>query len=302
VDQTPTAVTEDGYVSEIAETALGPVEYATVGTGTPVLVLHGSPGGIDAAALMARILPRDRVRAILLSRPGYLATPLEGRATIDAQADLLAALLDHLGVDRAGVHTWSGGGPAGYRLAVRHPDRVTALVANAAASRAYHLPHQDLSLRLMANTTLGRYLMRVLATHQPEQYIQGALAAEGDLTHEQLTHRVHEVVADPAKRDFVLALGPTSVPDTHRRAGYRNDLDQFAAITSLELEKITAPTLVVHGSADSDVPPEHSTFAAATIPGAELLTLDTGTHLALYTHPDAEVAQARAVDHLLRTR
>jgi pimeloyl-ACP methyl ester carboxylesterase len=290
------------YVSTIAETALGPVEYAVVGTGVPVVVLHGSPGGIDAAALMARILPRDGVAAILFSRPGYLRTPLDGRTTVDAQADLVAALLDHLGIDRAGVYSWSGGGPAGYRLAVRRPDRVSGIVANAAVSGAYHLPHQDLGNRLLANTTVGRYLMRLLAAHQPELYIQGALSSEGDLTSEQLTERVREVYTDPVKRDFVLALGPTSVPDAHRRTGYRNDLDRFAAITSLDLEQITAPTLVVQGSADSDVPPAHSTVAADTIPRAQLLTLDSGTHLALYTHPQAAAAQARVVDHLLAGR
>ena len=128
----------------------------------------------------------------------------------------------------------------------------------------------------------------------------GELAGEGRLTDEQLTQRVEEVLADPAKRDLALALGPTAVPDAHRRAGYRNDLGRFAAITSLELEKITAPTLVVQGTADSDLPPADSTFAADSIPGAELLTLDTGTHLALYTHPDADAAQTRVVDFLRR--
>jgi len=108
------------------------------------------------------------------------------------------------------------------------------------------------------------------------------------------------VFADPVKRDFVLALGPTTDQDKTRRTGYRNDLDQFARITSLELEKITAPTLVVQGSADSDVAPAYSAFAAASIPGAELLTLDTGTHLALFTHPAAAAAQARVVEFLRR--
>ena len=151
----------------IADTALGPVEYAVVGTGAPVLVLHGSPGGIDAAALTAGFLPRDEVAAILLSRPGYLGTELGDRRTVDQQADLLAALLDHLGVDRAGVFSWSGGGPAAYRLAVRRPDRVAALVAFAAVSQAYRLPQQDLATRLMFTTGAGRWLLRVLAAHQP---------------------------------------------------------------------------------------------------------------------------------------
>jgi pimeloyl-ACP methyl ester carboxylesterase len=287
-------------VSAIAETSLGTVEYAVVGTGAPVVVLHGSPGGIDAAALMAGFLPRDGIAAILLSRPGYLDTVLGDRTTIDQQADLLAALLDHLGIDRVGVFSWSGGGPSGYRLAVRHPGRVDALVAFAAVSQAYHLPKTDLATRLMFTTGAGRWMMRLLAAHQPKQYISGALAGEGDLTNEQLAQRVEEVFADPVKRDFVLALGPTATQDKTRRAGYENDLAQFAAITSLELEKITAPTLVIQGTADSDLPPAQSTFAAGSIPGAELLTLDTGTHLALFTHPEAAAAQARVVDFLLR--
>jgi pimeloyl-ACP methyl ester carboxylesterase len=289
------------YASTVAETALGPVEYAVVGTGAPVLVVHGTPGGIDAAALMARVLPRDGISAILLSRPGYLGTDLGARTTVDQQADLLAALLDHLGIARAGVYTWSGGGPAGYRLAVRHPERVSGVVANAAVCQAYHLPDQDLATRLMFTTAPGQWLLRLVAAHAPRPYIQGELAGEGDLTKEQLAQRVEEVLADPAKRDLALALGPTAVPDAHRKAGYHNDLEQFAAITSLELEKITVPTLVVQGTADSDLPPAQSAFAVETIPGAELLTLDTGTHLALYTHPDSAAAQARVVDLLHRT-
>src|SRR5690242_3242224 len=211
-------------------------------------------------------LPRDRISAILLSRPGYLGTELGNRATIDQQADLLAALLDHLRIGRTGVLSWSGGGPAGYRLAVRHPDRVDAIVAFAAVSRAYHLSDQSLTTRLLFTTEPGRWLLRLLAAHQPKQYIAGVLSSEGDLTKEQLAQRVEEVFADPVKRHFVLALGPTASQDKARRAGYRNDLAQFAAITSLELEKITARTLVIQGSADDDVAPAYSTFAAETIP------------------------------------
>src|SRR5262245_846982 len=99
----------------IAQTPAGPVEYEVIGLGHPVRVLHGSPGGIDQAAIMARFLPDD-IQAIAVSRPGYLGTELGERRSLDEQAGLMAALLDHLGIERAGVLAWSGGGPTAYRL------------------------------------------------------------------------------------------------------------------------------------------------------------------------------------------
>jgi len=282
----------------VAQTMLGPIEYAVLGVGIPVLVVHGSPGGVDAAELMARFLPKERFKVILASRPGYLGTPLGERRTIDQQADLLAALLDELGIARAAVYTWSGGGPAGYRLAVRHPGKVTVLVAFAAVSQAYRDTHITAGSRLMFTTSAGRRLMRALAAHQPRQYIAGALSCEGDLSKEQLAQQVTAVFGNDAKRQFILDLGRTAELNKERRSGYDNDLAQFGRIESLELDCITVPTLIVQGSVDRDLPPQQSHFAAQTIPGAELLVLDEGTHLALYTNADAEAAQERVIRFL----
>jgi pimeloyl-ACP methyl ester carboxylesterase len=239
------------------------------------------------------------VQAILPSRPGYLGTELGERGGIDAQADLHAALLVALGVERVGVLSWSGGGPSGYRLAVRHPQRVRAVVALDAVSKPYPRPHEDLATRLMFTTRAGNWLLRAMAAHAPKQLISGTLGAEGSLTKEQLAQRVEEVFADEVKRQFVLDLDATALRHDGRQAGYENDLDQFESIGSLELERIQAPCLIVQGGADDDVPPEYSEFAVATIPEAELLTLADGTHLAFYTHPDAHAAQTRALELLV---
>lgn len=116
--------------AKIITTAAGAVEFETHGHGTPVIVIHGSPGGIDAARAMSRFLPRDRFQTICVSRPGYLGTPLDTNdPSIDHESDLLAALLDRISVRCAGVLAWSGGGPAAYRFTVRHPNRVSAIVA-----------------------------------------------------------------------------------------------------------------------------------------------------------------------------
>ena len=282
----------------IAETELGPVQFATFGTGAPVLVVHGSPGGFDAAVAMASALPPTEFTAIVLSRPGYLGTELGDRRTIDQQADLFAALLDHLGISRAGVLTWSGGGPSGYRFTIRHPDRVTGLVALAAVSKSLVIPTGSLVDRLMFSTKAGSWLIRAMALHAPEKLISATLDAEGSLTKEELEQRTAEVFRDDRKRRFVLDLAPTATHDGPRRAGYDNDCAQFAAIQDLQLDRIRTRCLIVHGTADTDVTPDHSQHAAATIPGAELLLLDSGTHLAFFTHPDADAAQARAHDFL----
>jgi pimeloyl-ACP methyl ester carboxylesterase len=263
-----------------------------------VLFVHGTPGGSDSSIVMGRFLAEAGFEVIGPSRPGYLGTPVEGRETIDDQADLHAALLDALGHERAGVVTWSGGGPSGYRLAVRHPQRVSALVAFAAVSQAWEPGHEGIDERLMLKTSAGNWLLRAMAAHMPESTVSATLKAEGDLSREELKALVEEAMADEAQRDVVLTMANVVGDYAHRRAGMKNDEANYAAIETLELERISAPTLIVVGSADADVSPAHSEHAATTIPGAELLVMDRGTHLCLFVHPDAASAQARVVEQL----
>lgn len=109
-------------------TARGVVEYATTGEGPTVLALHGAMGGWDQSMILARTLDLTDFRVVALSRPGYLGTALEAGRPPDDQADLYAATLDALGVERAAVIAISGGGPSAIRFALRHPDRCWALV------------------------------------------------------------------------------------------------------------------------------------------------------------------------------
>lgn len=281
-------------------TALGDVEYASLGEGLPVLVVHGSPGGHDVGTAMARFLVPHGFRAIVPSRPGYLGTPLGSGDTPDEQADLFVALFDAPGVDGAGVLCWSGGGPSSYRLAVRHPDRVSALVTTAAVSHRYVFEGEPVAERLVMGTGLGRWMLKLMAEHTPERLISATVAAEGDLTKEQVAERTVQIMADPERTRFTLDVAVSANRSGPRKAGFDNDLRQFAAITSLELERITAPCLIVQGSADTDVVPEHSRFAAERIPGAELAELPDGTHLAFFVHPDAPPVRQRAIELFAR--
>ncbi|QWF76714.1 alpha/beta fold hydrolase [Amycolatopsis sp. CA-230715] len=284
--------------SDVVRTRLGPIECAREGDGLPVLVLHGTPGGVDAAGLMAGFLPRPEFSPILVSRPGYLGTELGARRTVDEQADLLVALLDELGIDRAALLSWSGGGPVGYRIAARHPGRVRALVAFAALSKGFAEPPAPLLDRVLFGTGVGQWLLRTAGALLPRAYVTGALDNEGNLSRDQLRAQANAVLADPAQRAFLLSLIPTTARTGARKAGCDNDFEQFAAFDPHDLGSIAAPTLIVHGDADTDVPPDHGAHAAAAIPGARLRTVEAGTHLCLYAHPEAETVQREVTDFL----
>jgi pimeloyl-ACP methyl ester carboxylesterase len=284
--------------AETVATDRGPVELARAGEGPPVILIHGTPGGSDSSLAMGRFLVDAGFELIAPARPGYQGTPLDDRLTIDDQADLLAALLEALGHDSAGVLSWSGGGPSGYRLAVRHPAKVSALVPFAAVSKAYPQPKENLEERLMLETGFGNWLVGFLAKHEPKEMVAETLKAEGDLTKAQLKELVAAALDDDRQLDVVLTMAEVCADYSDRRSGVENDWTQFATIDSLELERIGQPTLVVNGSADTDVPPEHSDHAAAAIPAAEQLVMEGGTHLSLWVHPEAESTQARVAEQL----
>ncbi len=117
-----------GRMLDIAGTRMHVIDE---GAGRPVLLLHGNGAMAEdfvASGLVQRLAAHHRV--IVPDRPGFGHTPRpRGRLwTAHAQAELLAAMLDRLGVRGAVVlgHSW-GVMPA-LDLALRHPDRVAALV------------------------------------------------------------------------------------------------------------------------------------------------------------------------------
>ncbi|WP_169823361.1 alpha/beta fold hydrolase [Aldersonia kunmingensis] len=280
------------------DTPYGSVECGVSGVGTPVLVLHGSPGGIDSAEIMARFLPRDRFRVITVSRPGYLGTPLSVDRTIDAEANRHAALLDALDVPAAGVLAWSGGGPAAFRLAARHPDRVRGLVAVAPVTSRQHLSPPGLVERALFATPAGSWVVAAMERVIPRQIVAGAVDSQGTLAANRADERVNEIMADPEKRRFVLDITRTVGRGGRRKAGWDNDAVQFSNIESLNFGAIAARTLVVASSHDAEIAAADCVDAAAAIPQGELLMLDYATHLDFYTHPDSAAAQAKAMEVL----
>jgi pimeloyl-ACP methyl ester carboxylesterase len=274
-------------------------EFAVRGAGAPVLVVHGTPGGIDVAEIMARFLPSADFRVVTLSRPGYLGTRVRpGHDSLDDEADRYAEVLDALGIDRVAVLAWSGGAPAAYRFAVRHPDRVHSLVVAAGLTGPWTPPEVSAPERLVGGTLLGAALARAAARLVPGVVVRLAVSGVSSLRGRRLREHVRGILRDPERRTFLLDLARTGNTAGPHRAGWEADVRNLGAVTDLDLGAVRAPTLLLHGDADVDVPPSNSVRAADEVPGAELLVLPGGTHFALWDHPDASAVQDRVRAHL----
>src|SRR5437762_921361 len=104
------------------------VEICTAGPddGVPLVLHHGTPGGGRIYEPFAREATARGLRMVTYSRPGYGSSSRnEGRDVAACAADT-AAILDHLGADRAYTAGASGGGPHTLACAALLPERIVA--------------------------------------------------------------------------------------------------------------------------------------------------------------------------------
>ncbi len=134
-DRTAAPVTND---TERLEIDVGDGLHLNVersGIGTPLLLLHGFTGSTETwAPLRASLAPRYSTIAIDLPGHGGSTSPTDPtRYALSRLADDIARVLDTLNVERAAVLGYSLGGRAALRFALKHPDRVSALILESAS-------------------------------------------------------------------------------------------------------------------------------------------------------------------------
>jgi pimeloyl-ACP methyl ester carboxylesterase len=274
--------------SRVVVTARGRVEVSGVVAAAPaVVVVHGTPGGYDQIPALFPGFPGPDFGLVSWSRPGYLRTPLQSGPSFEEQADLLAALLDAEGIERAAVFAFSGGGPVAVHFAARHGRRVWALILESAASGPRVWPHP-----WIVHSRLGNRLLRMAAGAWPLSVYSRLLSAESGLDADRARDRCARALRDPLRAAVLQAL-LRSVSPARRRAGLGNDAARLEHLAPLPFRAVSAPTLVVHGGLDADVPPEHGERAARAIAGARLLRVPDGVHLLTLADNADEILERR---------
>ena len=263
-------------ISCIANTAAGPIEYAEVGAGAPVLVVHGAGGGIDQGLDLGAPLAAHGFRVIAMSRFGYLRTPMPVDASPEAQADAHASLLDCLGIERAAIIGASAGAPSGLQFALRHPQRCMALVLMVPAAYAprpgresERLPAPPLTQFVFDTALRSDLLLWAAIRFARRVVVRTLLATPPDAVD----------AAAPDERARVGRMLQHILPVGERRLGLLNDARITSTLHREPLERVAVKTLAISTADDLFGTYEAARYSAAHIPGARFLGFETGGHV-----------------------
>lgn len=244
--------------------------YVRVGTGAPLLLVHGFP--LDHS-IWDPLLPflTDYFDVILPDLPGFGGSDSPGPdPVIETYAAALADLLAGLGLSQAFVAGHSMGGYVALSLARLHPQRLLGLAL--VASQVLADTPERKAGRYETAEQVARYGARVVA-----EAMSPKLSADP-------AHR-------PVLNELILRQRPEEiVGGLHAMAG-RPD-------SSLIFSSLRVPLVLIHGQADALIPVERAREAAQMAPHAVLVELPAAGHMPMLESPAETAAALRRLNSM----
>lgn len=226
------------------------------GRGEPLILVHGLA---DDHRAWRRTLPdlllRHRVLMYDLRGHGQTTLGLPDGTLRQLGADLVA-LMDASGIDRAAIAGFSLGGTIAMRVAIDHPERVGALALVATSSR-------------VGRSASDWYRQRVEMVERNDPHLRDTL--------DQDTADVYAESPDELEEGLLIRRQSTADP-----RGYGNACAAMAALNASpldpELDRITAPTLIIASDLDKHCPPKAAEIIAAGIKASRLEVIPGAGH------------------------
>lgn len=259
------------------------LEYLDEGQGPPLLMIMGIRAQlihwpedfvrmlVDRGLRVIRFDNRDIGRSTWLPGPernggvelarALFGLPVRAPYTLSDMAGDAAALLDHLGIERAHVVGASMGGMIAQHLAFERPERVASLVSIMSTTGARMVSRPE------------PRALRALFARNPRDAEEAGLIFEAVM-------RTISGTGFPLEGEELRALGRLAYERGSNPAGFHR---QMAAIAksgdrTRRLQGVRAPTLVLHGDQDPLVPLVAGRATAAAIPGARLRVIEGMGH------------------------
>ncbi len=243
--------------------------------GPVVLLLHGFP---TSSHMFRNLIPllADKYRVIAPDYPGYGQSDAPDHTqfayTFANQADIVDKLAAQLGAKRYALYVMDYGAPIGYRLALKHPERVSGLIVQNgnAYDEGLQSPFWDpIKVYWKDRSQKNRDALNSLVTLDITkfQYTDGM----GDVARISPDNWVHDqaLLDRPGNRDVQLDM----LGDYGSNVPFYPDFQKF-------FRDRQPPTLIVWGKNDKIFPEEGAHPYLRDLPKAEIHILDSG-HFAL---------------------
>jgi pimeloyl-ACP methyl ester carboxylesterase len=244
--------------SRMIEIDGAPIHYSDEGRGPAIVLVHGTFGNMrmwnDWAALLA-----GRYRIVRFDRPPYgLSGPdPKGRYGADREAEIIAALVAQLGLERFFLVATSSGGQSATRYAAAHPEQIIGVVfSNIAVGPGVADPYRNTWF-----VRQSRKVSRFLNGWHPAAEWRDVLKTNF-VNHDRITDALvteyQELNNRPAS--YLASLAPRPAVSASER-------------TPADLAAITAPALVLWSENDSERPPRPVAEEAMKLLGSSDKTL-----------------------------
>ncbi|WP_321945419.1 alpha/beta hydrolase [Paraburkholderia sp. J10-1] len=249
-------------------------------TGAPkLLLLHGFP---SAGHMFRDLIPKlaERFHIVAPDLPGFGQSDLPDRDqfayTFENIANVIARFTERIGFDRFAVYVFDYGAPTGFRLALAHPERITAIISQ--NGNAYEEGLSDgwnpIRAYWQDPSPTNRDALRAMLTREATiwQYTHGvpdasAVSPDGYSLDDYYMNR-------PGAREIQLDLF----------RDYRSNVALYPAFQAY-FRKHQPPFLAVWGKNDPFFLPPGAEAFKRDLPQAVVRFFDTG-HFALETHAD----------------
>jgi pimeloyl-ACP methyl ester carboxylesterase len=237
------------------------VRVAKLGSGPPLLLLHGYPDNLQIWCELAPKLA-NRFTVIAADWPGMgYSEAWPGGATPFHMADRLLGLLDAWGLERVALAGLDMGGQPALAFAARHPDRVSHLVVMNSLVQWDEATSWE--IRILRRFGWNRLILRRLPTtvfrRAERTFLPVGVHLPPDLRDDLWT-----AFRRPDVRAFIAKMC----------AGYQGTLPRLAELYGM----ITTPTLVLWAGRDKHFPVAHAARLHAAIPNSVLEVLDGAEH------------------------
>ncbi|MCH4548739.1 alpha/beta hydrolase [Rhizobium changzhiense] len=127
--------------------------YAEYGEGDPILFIHGGLGNAEVWGHQVADFAKDHLVIVADSRGHGRSTRSQQPFGYDLMTSDYVALLDYLKIDKVTLVGWSDGGIIGIDMAMKHPEKLTRVIAQAA-----NVTTDGVKADVMDNKTFNDYI------------------------------------------------------------------------------------------------------------------------------------------------